>query len=54
MAKVKKNVIFLKCSICDSRNYTSYKSKNMQEKVERKKYCPKCNKHTLHVETKVK
>jgi large subunit ribosomal protein L33 len=54
MAKVKKNVVFLKCTICDSRNYTTYKSKNMQDKIERKKYCNKCKKHTLHVETKVK
>ncbi|KUK76253.1 MAG: hypothetical protein XD93_1020 [candidate division WS6 bacterium 34_10] len=54
MAKVKKNPIFLKCSVCDSRNYTEYKNRNMQDKVEKKKYCPKCKKHTLHIETKVK
>ncbi len=54
MAKVKKNVIFLRCTICDSRNYTTYKGKNVQDKIERKKFCKKCNKHTLHIETKVK
>jgi len=54
MAKVKKNIIFLKCTICDSRNYTTYKGKNVQDKIERKKYCSKCRKHTLHKEVKIK
>lgn len=54
MAKVKRNIIVLQCTVCDSRNYTQYKSKNMKEKFEINKYCDKCRKHTLHKETKVK
>lgn len=54
MAKVKRDIIALKCTICNSINYTSYKTKNIKEKLEQKKYCPVCQKHTLHKETKVK
>jgi large subunit ribosomal protein L33 len=54
MAKVKRDIIALKCGICNSRNYTSYKTKNIKEKIEKNKYCAKCQKHTLHKETKVK
>ena len=35
-------------------NYTSFKSKLLKEKIEKKKYCPKCKTHTVHEETKVK
>lgn len=54
MAKVKKNIIGLKCSECGNRNYTMYKTKNLKEKLEVNKYCGKCRKHTGHKETKVK
>ena len=54
MAKVKKNVIFLQCSGCANRNYSEYKSRNITEKLEKNKHCPKCRKHTLHKEVKVK
>jgi large subunit ribosomal protein L33 len=54
MAKVKKNPIFLKCTVCENRNYSEYKSKNIQDKIEKKKYCSKCKKHTLHTEAKIK
>jgi len=54
MAKTKRNIIALKCEVCDSKNYTTFKSKTMKEKVEKKKYCSTCQKHTLHKETKVK
>ncbi len=54
----KKNVvelIALQCSECKRRNYTTSKNrKNMQEKLELKKYCKFDRKHTLHKETKVK
>ncbi|HCC67679.1 TPA: 50S ribosomal protein L33 [Patescibacteria group bacterium] len=54
MAKVKRNIIVLQCSKCGSRNYTTYKTRNIKEKIEKNKYCSKCQKHTLHKETKVK
>ena len=54
MAKVKRDIIALKCEECGSRNYTSYKTKNMKDKMSKEKYCSKCSKHTVHKETKVK
>jgi len=54
----KKNVvelIALQCTECKRRNYTTSKNRrNIQEKLEFKKYCPYDRKHTLHKETKVK
>ena len=54
MAKAKRDIIALKCTVCNSKNYTEYKTKNIKEKIELKKYCSKCQKHTNHKETKVK
>ena len=54
MAKVKKNIIALKCQECGERNYTMFKTKNVKEKMEVNKYCDTCKKHTAHKETKVK
>ncbi len=58
MASKKKGVvekIALKCSECGRRNYTTKKNRrNMQGKLELKKYCRFEQKHTLHKETKVK
>ncbi len=43
----------LKCSVCNMENYISTKNKKTNPgKFEKKKYCPRCNKHTLHVEIK--
>jgi len=45
----------LKCSDCESLNYTTKKSKvNTQEALELKKFCKRCRKHTLHHEVKIK
>ncbi|MBB5183644.1 50S ribosomal protein L33 [Catenisphaera adipataccumulans] len=45
--------ITLVCTECLSRNYTTTKNKKTQPKrLEIKKYCPKCGRHTLHKETK--
>lgn len=58
MAKKKKGnveLVSLKCSECGRRNYTTQKNrKNIQGKLEFKKYCPFDRKHILHVESKVK
>ncbi len=47
-----KNTVILACSECKSRNYSTTKNKKKQQKIELSKYCPKCNKHTLHKETR--
>ena len=49
--KEKKKVI-LTCSVCLSRNYSTNKNSSNAKRIELMKYCPKCNKHTLHKETK--
>jgi large subunit ribosomal protein L33 len=54
MAKpgVRENII-LACSECKQRNYNTRKNKkNTPEKLEMKKYCRFCRKHTSHRETK--
>lgn len=43
----------LVCSQCLSRNYeTSRKKYDVSKKMEVNKFCPKCNAHTLHKESK--
>lgn len=43
----------LACTECGSRNYTISLSSNAKEKrVEVKKFCKHCGKHTLHKETR--
>ncbi|AYW44466.1 50S ribosomal protein L33 [Tetragenococcus koreensis] len=43
----------LACSVCGSRNYTKSTSEGKSgQRLETKKYCKYCNKHTLHKETK--
>lgn len=49
MAKKK---VALACSECGSRNYTLTENPNRQERLEVKKFCKYCNKHTIHCETK--
>ena len=45
--------IILKCSVCGDENYISTRNKKSHtEKLEIKKYCPKCGKVTLHKEKK--
>ena len=45
--------ITLACSDCDRRNYTTTRNKKKQQtKLEIKKYCRFCRKHTTHKETK--
>ena len=43
----------LSCDECKRRNYQTYKSKrNNPDRLELKKFCPFCRKHTSHKETK--
>lgn len=45
--------VTLVCEECLSRNYsTSKNKKNQTKRLEIRKFCPKCNKHTLHKEAK--
>ena len=45
--------ITLSCTDCKQRNYqTTKEKKNHPERMETKKYCRFCNKHTQHRETK--
>jgi len=45
--------ITLVCTECKERNYnTSKNKKNDPDRMEVKKYCSKCKKHTLHKEGK--
>lgn len=47
-------IIAFGCQVCKNKNYTVYKSKEIKEKLEVKKFCPNCRKHTAHKETKLK
>ena len=45
--------IVLACGECKRRNYDTNKNKRLHpERVEYRKYCRFCNKHTLHRETR--
>ena len=45
--------IILACGDCKNRNYFTMKNKRTHPaRVEWKKYCPRCNKHVVHKETK--
>ncbi len=45
--------ITLVCSVCKSENYITTKNKKTHtDRAELKKYCPKCNKSTVHREKK--
>jgi large subunit ribosomal protein L33 len=45
--------ITLACTVCGAENYTTTKNKKKQpNRVEYLKFCPKCNKKTIHKEKK--
>jgi large subunit ribosomal protein L33 len=48
-----RQVIYLACTECKERNYTTEKNRrNDPNRIEFNKYCRRCKKHTLHRETK--
>ncbi|MDO8636063.1 MAG: 50S ribosomal protein L33 [Dehalococcoidia bacterium] len=48
-----RSIIYLSCSQCQERNYTSFKNKkNDPQRLEIKKYCSRCRSHTAHKEVK--
>lgn len=53
MAKKNRPVITLECSECYERNYATTKNiRTHKERLELKKYCPRCRKKTIHRESK--
>ncbi|MFW6319407.1 MAG: 50S ribosomal protein L33 [Bacillota bacterium] len=48
---MRKKVILI-CETCLSRNYTALKHKDSKDRLEMKKYCKRCGKHTTHKESK--
>ena len=52
MAKKKKPFVKLQCSECGRINYFLHKSRGAEAKLELKKFCKHCRKHTLHKEVK--
>jgi large subunit ribosomal protein L33 len=49
----KERLIKLQCQECKSINYCTGKNKKtITKKIELKKHCKSCRKHTLHKETK--
>ena len=45
--------ITLKCTVCGEENYITNKNKKEHpDRMETKKYCWKCKKHTMHKEKK--
>jgi large subunit ribosomal protein L33 len=48
-----RDIITLSCAACKRRNYSNTRNKKKQtERLEIKKYCPFCRKHTMHKEVK--
>lgn len=50
------NLIILECEVCSSRRIRTFKNKRklQQHKLQLKKHCAKCRKHTMHREIKSK
>ncbi|HCC60343.1 MAG: 50S ribosomal protein L33 [Candidatus Staskawiczbacteria bacterium RIFOXYC1_FULL_37_43] len=49
----KKPFLKMQCSVCKTTNYFTKKSKaTAEKKLELKKFCKKCKKHTMHKEGK--
>lgn len=48
-----REIITLECTDCKRRNYSGTKNKrNTPDRLERRKYCRWCRKHTVHKETR--
>jgi large subunit ribosomal protein L33 len=51
--KTKERYIFLVCTKCTNRNYTTHKRQKAAYKLEKKKYCRFCREHVNHKERKL-
>jgi len=48
-----RDIIILACEDCKNRNYTTTRNKRKHpNRMEIKKFCPFCRKHTLHKQTR--
>jgi large subunit ribosomal protein L33 len=48
-----RELVILACNECKNRNYTTTKNKRKHpDRLEHKKYCRFCRKHTVHKETR--
>ncbi|MFP4082562.1 MAG: 50S ribosomal protein L33 [Candidatus Aminicenantes bacterium] len=48
-----REIVTLQCAECRRRNYTTTRNKKKKsDKIELKKYCKFCRKHTIHKEVK--
>lgn len=46
-------IVTLECESCKNRNYTTTKNrKNTPDRLQLRKYCRTCRRHTLHRETR--
>ena len=53
MANPSRTHITLACTECQERSYATSKNKKTNpDRIEIKKHCRRCNKHTVHKETK--
>ncbi len=52
MAKKKRPFLKMRCKECKEINYFTKKSRGVEGKLELKKFCPRCKKHTVHKELK--
>jgi large subunit ribosomal protein L33 len=44
-----RDIIILACEECKNRNYTTTRNKRKHpDRMELKKFCPTCRKHTVH------
>ena len=51
--KANRMVITLACTVCQERNYSTEKNrKNDPNRLELKKFCPRCREHQVHRETR--
>jgi large subunit ribosomal protein L33 len=48
-----RDIITMQCTDCKERNYSTTKNKKKTtERLEMKKFCPRCRGHKVHRETK--
>ena len=48
-----REIITLQCGDCKERNYSTMKNrKTTPDRIEKKKFCSRCRKHTPHKEVK--
>jgi large subunit ribosomal protein L33 len=47
-----REAVTLECPECKRQNYRTSRDKSSGKKLQLKKYCPRCRKHTVHREKK--